>query len=285
MWLAERLMNAGVRVAILTRGYGRVRGGLRIVDPGDKWENVGDEPILMVSKLEGAVVAVSNDRFAAGTRVLEYGEVDLFLLDDGYQHYALKRDLDIVVIDDQRRFGNCRLLPAGILREPVSRLKDADLIIVTKAQCADLEFEQYLRGHTTAQIFWADYQPMMLSPVEPSELASRKGETGGPFVAFCGIAGPEGFSDSLARAGIEVVELLAFPDHHPFSVSDIESIMEAAVRHQAAALVTTEKDAVRWPNRKLPLPVYALPVQPVIEDEDQVVDKILNLVWNVQGSA
>jgi tetraacyldisaccharide 4'-kinase len=284
MWLAEKLIASGTRVAVLTRGYGRIHGGLRLVEPGDSWQAVGDEPALMVSKISNLTVAVSKNRFKAATRVLERDEVDLFLLDDGFQHYALKRDLDIIVVDGQRRFGNGRLLPAGILREPVSSLKKADLIVVTRARRIDPEFERWLKGHTAAPIFWADYQPMDLSPVEPAGPTPGEGEPGGSFVAFCGIAGPEAFRDSLARAGIDVVELLAFPDHHPYSVSDMEKIMETAVKRQAAGLVTTEKDAVRWPRRKISLPVYTLPIKPVIKGEEEILAGILDLVRKARAN-
>ena len=104
-------------------------------------------------------------------------------------------------------------------------------------------------------------------------------------MAFCGIAGPDGFRDTLARAGIDVVELLAFPDHHPYSVSDMDTIMEAAVKRQAVGLVTTEKDAVRWPYRKIPLPVYTLPVEPVIKGEEEILTEILDLVRKTRGNA
>ncbi len=284
MWLAEKLIDSGTRVAVLTRGYGRVHGGLRIVAEGDSWEDVGDEPALMVSKIRNLTVAVSKNRFKAAAKVLERYDVDLFLLDDGFQHYALKRDLDIIVVDGQRRFGNGRLLPAGILREPVSSLKKADLIVVTRARRVDPEFERWLKGRTAAPVFWADYQPMELSPVEPAEPPSRMGEPGETLVAFCGIAGPEGFRDSLTRAGVEVVELIAFPDHHPYSVSDVEKIMETAVNRQAAGLVTTEKDAVRWPRRKISLPVYTLPVKTVIKDEEEILARILDLVRKDRGN-
>ncbi len=278
MWLAEKLMASGARVAVLTRGYGRLHGGLRLVEPGDSWQNVGDEPALMASKIGGLTVAVSKHRFKAAARVLEKYEVDLFLLDDGFQHYALKRDLDIIVVDGQKRFGSGRILPAGILREPVSSLKKADLIVVTRAQRIDPEFERYLEGYTAAPIYWADYRPMELTPVEPAEPASRMEIPGGPFVAFCGIAGPEGFEDTLARAGIEVSELLVFPDHHPYSIPDMDTIMETAVKRQAAGLVTTEKDAVRLPRRKFSLPVYTLPIKPAIKGEEEILAGILDLV-------
>ncbi len=285
MWLAEKLIASGVRVAVLTRGYGRVHDGLRIVEPEDGWEIVGDEPALMVSKIKGVTVAVSNDRFAAGTRVLENGEVDLFLLDDGFQHYALKRDLNIVVVDGHRRFGNGRLMPAGILREPVSRLQNADLIVVTKARREDPEFKRYLSEHSTAPVFWADYRPEGLSPVISCEGVSKEEVPEGTFVAFCGIAGPEGFHDTLARAGIEVAELLVFPDHHPFSASDVDRIVKTAERRQAVGLVTTEKDAIRWPRGNLSLPVYSLSIQPVIEGEEDILERILTLVRKARGTA
>ena len=285
MWLAQRLIASDIKVAVLSRGYGRTSDDLRIVEPEDSWQRVGDEPVLMVSRIKGMTVAVSKDRFAAGKKVLENSDVDLFLLDDGYQHYALWRDLDIVVVDGLRRFGNGRLLPAGILREPVSRLRYADVVVVTKAHQKDYNFESYLKKHTKAPIFWADYLPMELESVKPSVLMPGRMEPGGTFLAFCGIAGPDGFRETLARAGIEIADLLIFPDHHPYSASDVDLILEAASRSNADALVTTEKDAVRWPHGTLPLPVFALPVHPVIENEEELLEEILGLVRKARGTA
>ncbi|MDF1526230.1 MAG: tetraacyldisaccharide 4'-kinase [bacterium] len=285
MWLAENLMASGVKVAVLTRGYGRIHGGLRIVEERDTWEDVGDEPVLMASKIRGATVVVSRDRFAAGRKVLETRDVDLFLLDDGFQHFALDRDLDIVVVDGHRRFGNGRLLPAGILREPVSRLNDADLVVVTKAKQADPEFEGFLNRHSKASVFWADYRPLGLSLVSPGEPTVTGDRPDGLFVAFCGIAGPEGFRETLTRAGIEVVELLTFPDHHPYSASDINMIQETALRKEAVGLVTTEKDAARWNHPNLSLPLYSLSIHPVIEAEDDLLNTVLALVSKGGGAA
>ena len=285
MWLAERLMASGVRVAVLTRGYGRINRDLRFVKPGDDWRCVGDEPALMACKLSGMTVAVSKNRFKAGSAILERGEVDLFLLDDGFQHYALKRDLDIVVVDNGRRFGNGRLLPAGFLRRPLSSLRDADFIIVTRAPCADNEFEHYLKRYSAAQVLWADYRPTGLSPVASLDRAVPVDRPPGALVAFCGIAGPESFRDTLRRAGIEVLDLLAFPDHHPFSSSDVQRIMETASRRQAVGLVTTEKDAVRWPAGQTPLPVYVLSVQPEVQGEKVLLEQVLSLARNAQDDA
>jgi tetraacyldisaccharide 4'-kinase len=285
MWLAGKLMDSGVKVAVLTRGYGRIHGGLRIVEERDTWEDVGDEPVLMASKIRGATVGVAKDRFLAGTKILENRDVDLFLLDDGFQHFSLDRDLDIIVVDGKMRFGSGRLLPAGILREPMSRLKDADLIVVTKAQQADPEFEGLLNRYSTAPVFWADYRPIGLSSVGSGEHTSKGDRPEGAFVAFCGIAGPEGFRDTLTRAGIEVVELLTFPDHHPYSVSDTNRIQEAALRTAAVGLVTTEKDAARWHQPNLSLPLYSLSIQPVIGAEDDLLEEVLTLVGKGKGPA
>ena len=285
MWLAERLKASGVRVAVLTRGYGRLNGDLRFVEPGDDWRIVGDEPALMAAKMAGLTVAVSKNRFKAGWAALEKGEVDLFLLDDGFQHYALKRDLDIVVVDNGRRFGNGRLLPAGILRGPLPRLEEADFIIVTRAPVADAEFEHYLKRYSTAQVLWADYRPMGLSPVPFLEGAAPVDKPPGALVAFCGIAGPESFRDTLRRAGIEVLDLVAFPDHHPFSAADIRKIMETARRLKAVGLVTTEKDAIRWPVGQVLLPVYSLSVQPDVQRENVLLERVLDLARKGKGAA
>jgi tetraacyldisaccharide 4'-kinase len=285
MWLAETLSKKGVKTAILSRGYGRMGRETLLVDPEGPWENFGDEPSLMAGKLRDVAVAVSGNRRLAGLELLKHRDVDLFILDDGFQHHALEKDLDIVVIDDQRRFGNGRLLPAGALREPVTRLLNADYIIVTKSRHRDFRFESYLNQHSPAPVLWSRYRPAGLCRIGSGKTTGPDSDLRGPFVAFCGIAVPEGFRKTLDDANIEVAQFLTFPDHHPYSTADADTIMDAAVRSQAVGLVTTEKDAVRWPCEGTPLPVYSLAVDPVIDDAQEMVQSIRKLIQKAPGEA
>jgi tetraacyldisaccharide 4'-kinase len=169
IWLASALRDRGFRPAILSRGYGRSGSQPALVDARQPWRLAGDEPFLMASRLDGIPVAVAPDRYEAGLEVLREHEVDLFILDDGFQHRKLERDLDIVVVDNVRRFGNGRLLPAGILREPLTRLVDADLLVVTRAAGPDEILTSVLGGFTRAELFWSDYSSGRLVPLGEEE--------------------------------------------------------------------------------------------------------------------
>jgi len=247
------------------------------VEPSGDWREVGDEPFLISKSLPGVPVAVSPDRYQGGEEILGRGEVDLFLLDDGFSHHALKKDLEIVLIDDRRRFGNGRMFPGGILREPMKRLKDAGVVIVTKAVLPDNSFRERIGRFSDAPVLWTDFRPVGLVIVGEAGKPDPAGADG-PFLGFCGIADPEGFRLSLERKGIRILELLAFPDHHPYTRSDVSAIMDKALKIGAKALVTTEKDAVRWPGKEEALPCFALAMEIVfLEGEGKFRDAVCSL--------
>ena len=278
IWLARTAIGEGRKPAVLTRGYGRKDGLTRIVEPSADWRDVGDEPLLISRALPGVPVAVSRDRHRGGMEVLGRGEVDLFILDDGFSHHALKKDLEIVVIDDRRRFGNGRVFPGGILREPKERLKDADIVVVTKALSSDGAFGERLGKFSGAPVLWADFRPAALDRIEGG------GKTGpaapeGPFLGFCGIADPEGFRLTLERSGVTVLDLVAFPDHHPYTPSDVAAVMAVARKAGARALVTTQKDAVRWPGEGGDLPCFTVAMEvDFLEGEEELRGAVRSLV-------
>ncbi|MGD8353704.1 MAG: tetraacyldisaccharide 4'-kinase [Pseudomonadota bacterium] len=278
MWLARELLERGLRPAVLTRGYGRSGKGVQVVDRASKWQNFGDEPFMMAGRLGNVPIAVSKDRYLAGSHLLKDHEVDLFILDDGFQHHALYRDLDIVVVDSLARFGNGRLIPAGVLREPVKRLASSDFIIVTRSSGPDADLEKYLNRYNPVQVMWAEYSPAGLKQVGPGKMEPLAEIPAAPMVAFCGIAQPEGFRLTLRKAGVNVAELLTFPDHHTYNGLDVERIRNTAERYNAAGLVTTEKDAVRWPADGGLLPVYELRVKLDVHNAGDLVKNILDLV-------
>jgi tetraacyldisaccharide 4'-kinase len=279
MWLAEALSNRGIRPAILSRGYGREGAGIRVVDPDGPWRIFGDEPTMMARKLAEVPVVVSGDRRRAGLNLLQHKDVDLFILDDGFQHHALKRDLDIVAIDNHRRFGTGRLLPAGILREPVKRLQDADIVVVTKVVIPDSNFEKELTRLKDVPVVWFDFRPAGLVPLDPSTETTETDASSGSALAFCGIAHPDGFRQSLKRAGIEVAGFITFPDHHTYSVEDISRIKAAARETGVRRLVTTEKDAVRWPDHDPEIPVYFLSMETIpLQGEEKIMRILQDLV-------
>lgn len=279
MWLAKKLEDQGKEAGVLTRGYGRSGDRSVIAYPGHDWKDIGDEPALMIRKVKGLPVAVSKNRQRGGEELLGTRNIKVFILDDGFGHHALHKNLEVVVIDDNRRFGSGRLLPAGILREPVERLKEAGIIVVTKAARVDQGFEEEIKKHTDAPVLWADYRPDRLVPV------GEQGETGsgtvpeGPFLGFCGIADPESFRISLGRAGVETRGIVTFPDHHPYAPSDVSAITARAFKMGATALVTTEKDGIRWLPEESALPCYVLAMDVFFLKGEAVfleaVDKVL----------
>jgi tetraacyldisaccharide 4'-kinase len=247
-WLVRALQAEGHVPAIVSRGYrGRAGRGPVIVSRGAgplvTAQVAGDEPFLLARSLPGAIVVVGSDRIA-GVRAARAEGAHVALLDDGFQHRRIRRDVDIVLLDASNPFGNYRLIPAGILREPLSALARADAVVVTRARPAEslVVIDRVVRRyHSTAPILRAGHRREGFvdrdgNPVERPKQA----------LAFCGIGNPTTFPIDLAAAGVHVTHVEVFPDHHAYSDADFERLAQRA-RAENAALVTTEKDIVRLP--------------------------------------
>ncbi len=244
VWCARYLRQLGYRPGILSRGYGgQAQSWPQPVTVESDPNIVGDEPLL-IARQSGCPLWVGPDRVAAGRALLDRHECDLLLSDDGLQHYALARDLEIAAIDGNRRLGNGLLLPAGPLREPPSRLNQIPLK-VAKHQALSGEFlMQYL----------PDQLRSLRAPEQERPLEALLGQ---PVHALAGIAHPQGFFDLLRKAGLEIIEH-PFPDHHPLTVQDLAIAGEAP-------LVMTEKDAVKCQPFAGPNHWY-LPIEAVLPD-------------------
>lgn len=261
-FLARRLRFEGKRPAILSRGYRRESKGVVVVSRGDGPvvgpEVGGDEPVAMARRLPGVPVVAAERRVEGARAALELG-ADLLLLDDGYQHLALARDVNILLLDAADPFGGGGLPPAGRLREPLSALSRADVVVFTRVNRADPPAEareEIARRNPDAPVFTARLKSAGLwdesgSPVGLPRLAARR------FIGVCGIANPAGFAASLAELELRPEELFAFPDHHRYGRRDLERIRRAADRTGSVWIVTTEKDAVKLEGRTL-LPVVTL---------------------------
>lgn len=261
--LAERLLAEGRRPAILSRGYGRRSSEVVVVSRGDgspiaTTDQGGDEPVLLASRLPAAVVVVAPRRADAARAALAFSP-DVFLLDDGFQHLAVRRDLDLVLLDARDPFGGMRYPPLGRLREPPSALARADAVVFTHAG----------GGHPTDAVARAvaarnPRAPTFTATVATSGLLDSAGnpartpETG--IVAVSGIARPGDFRETLAEAGIVPLRALAFPDHHRYRSRDVERIEREAAAVRAGAVVTTEKDMVKLAALPVewPLPLLAI---------------------------
>jgi tetraacyldisaccharide 4'-kinase len=228
LWLTQQLIENGWHPGIVSRGYTKTgvrRKTPREVSLDDAADVVGDEPLLMAQRAL-CPVWIGRDRPAAALALLRtHPECDIILSDDGLQHYRLQRDAEIVVVDGARRFGNGLLLPAGPLREPVSRLRQTDAVVINGGQAGDGEFAMSLSG----SLFYNLLNPGTI--VTAAELAGQR------LHAVAGIGHPQRFFAHLEHLGL-TTQHHAFPDHHHYSASDIAF-------NDADAILMTEKDAVK----------------------------------------
>lgn len=226
IYLANLLQNKGYRVGIISRGYGGEKIAVKMVLPTSKPSEVGDEALL-IAKQTNCPMAVGVNRVEAGQLLLKHAPCDVILSDDGLQHYALKRDIEIAVIDGERRFGNGICLPAGPLREPIERLNNVDFVVVN-GQLTDgnawHEWEMKLSGNTAVNLLTGETKNL-------SEFQNL------PCHAIAGIGHPERFFNQLENAGILQRIDHSFPDHHVFN--------EKEITFKNEPVLMTEKDAVK----------------------------------------
>lgn len=254
MMLASWARAKGYRVAVLSRGYGG-RYKSKVLEASDlngvktDAREAGDEPYLLAKNLPGVPVILSRRRFLAGSFAREKFGADFFILDDGFQHLELERDLDMVLIDARRPFGNGRLLPRGPLREPLQQLRRADALIVTRY----VEKEAPITGKPGflkarfpgIPVFFADHRPDKLVFPHSNVIHEPGFLTGKRVIGFSGIARPELFEETLRDLGADLAFHKAFADHFPISPSDIQSLLTIKKRTGAEYILTTEKDWVR----------------------------------------
>jgi tetraacyldisaccharide 4'-kinase len=272
--IAKILLRRGWKPSILTRGYGRSsKAGMIVVEPGvgrrPDPQEVGDEPALLARILPEVPLVVCADRFRGGQAAEERSQVDAHILDDGFQHLALARDVDVLALDATQTISDWRLLPAGRQREPLSALRRAQIVVITRTDSADPQaLEQLvLKVNPAVRIFrsrtvligWTDTWSGEAVSIE--EFHARK------VAAYCGIGNPRAFFSDLRRWGFDVIAEDAFPDHHGYTDEEIWRLMESAGKRGAAALLTTQKDAVKLPREWAPqLPILACEIKAQILD-------------------
>ncbi len=293
---ARTLAAEGRKVAILSRGYRRkeapwwVRMFTQVVTPplvvsdgrhilSDSVEG-GDEPYMLASNLPGVAVVVDRDRVKAGRFAVKRIGCDTIILDDGFQYQRLKHSIEVVLVDATNPFGNGNMLPRGILREPVRNLRRADIIFLTKCS-GDVSAvrDQVRRYNTSAEIVECTHAPKSLKDVwsrEEFPLSWLKGKT---TCTLSGIASPKGFENSLRRLGARVVWCERYADHHRYDTSEILYALNRTADMNADALITTEKDAVRFPRLETS-PVKCLYLRidieiiSGVENFDQIISRI-----------
>jgi tetraacyldisaccharide 4'-kinase len=268
--LARLLQQRGERPAILSRGYGRraaadgvvvVSNGTRVLEPAMR---SGDEPQMLARSLDGVPVLVSGERFLAGRLAERHFNATVHLLDDGFQHLRLARDVDLVIVS--RKDLDEEILPTGDLREPLAAVRHADAVLVPGSdEDAALVVEQL--APVVPEFFRIRTHYDALRPVHSAD-ARRADESGRRVIAVAGIARPERFFTALRAEGWEIVREMVFRDHHWYTDGDVQAIARAAATCGVDCVVTTEKDATR-----LSLPgLFFLPMRVAIEPEDRFGD-------------
>jgi tetraacyldisaccharide 4'-kinase len=254
IYLARELSAAGLRVGIVSRGYGRRGSGMRGVQPDSDWRDVGDEPVL-IARRTGCPTMVAADRVAAARTLIARG-ADVIVADDGLQHLALSRDCEIVVIDGSRGFGNGRLLPAGPLREPPAGLARADLVVVNGELTHGSLAAADLPANALRMRLVAQSATRLDGRAPPRELAAFRGQR---VHAVAGIGNPQRFFSELSAHGMEVLAH-PFPDHHPYTERELAFGDELPI-------LMTEKDAVKcapFANARL----WYVPVSAAFSESD-----------------
>jgi tetraacyldisaccharide 4'-kinase len=257
-YIAELLRQHEKKPAVLSRGYkGIASGEVNIVSNGTDIlldaDHAGDEPRLLAEKLPGIPVLTGKNRFITGRFAIDSYGVDCLVLDDGFQHMSLKRDIDLVLFSAQKLLGNGRVLPGGDLREPLSALKRADAFIISGVDTPldenVGEFLRFLHGlFPEKPTFTGSYLPgeviNRLYSGKNDSLCISESRTI-PVYGFCGIARPESFQNILKKSHMNLVGFQSFEDHHSYSLNDIKSLCKKGLSSGAQALVTTEKDLVK----------------------------------------
>ena len=252
--LGELLQARGIKFDVLSRGYGRKSHGVLLVDPGGLPDRYGDEPLLIARRLQVPVI-VGEDRYKAGRFSESKFGAQMHLLDDGFQHRALHRDFDIVLITPQD--AGDRLLPAGRMREPLRSLRRADVVVLTSGASAEsFPLER--------KLVWR-----VRRGIAPNNVPLRP-------VAFCGIARPQNFVLQLRAANIEPAAEAFYRDHHTYSEKDIRELLELKQKSDAGGFVTTEKDAVNLgPYLSALEPLSVVPVRMELADAANALDTML----------
>jgi len=280
--IARYLCKSGHKVAILSRGYKRPRATSVQITPG--YETMGDEPFMMFQKLLDVPVLVDPDRVRSARAAIAEYKVDTVILDDGFQQWQIKKDLEIVMLNGMNPFGNRRLLPRGILRQPLYTLKNADVFVLTNAGKADLSKtrEFLLRANPRAMILEGEHGLSGIYRLSrKDELKAFDYLIGQSAALFCGLGNPDSFRGLAGKLGIKEELFFEFPDHYRYEEENIEKMVFESRQKGISLLLTTEKDAVRIPlaaRKRFGEDIFVLAVELKFKDEEQrFFDRLCNI--------
>jgi tetraacyldisaccharide 4'-kinase len=288
-FLSRFLLDAGHCVAILSRGYKRESEGRVEVSNGSEIlcepNESGDEPFLLAKSCPGARVVVDRDRYAAGRWLEERAQVSVFILDDGYQHLRLERDLNLLLIDASEPLDQAKMIPFGRLREPLAELRRAGAVIVTRS---DQRFDRHTLENTIRRfaradtpIFYAHHRMTDLIRLNDGPLFELSTFARRPVAAVSGIARPERFVADLERLEMKIALRRDFDDHHRYTREELSEVVERAREARAEAIIMTEKDAANLPADfagSSALPVFAARIEFRCENEIELKEMALQSI-------
>jgi tetraacyldisaccharide 4'-kinase len=269
-YVCRRFRERGLRVAILSRGYGATEG-------------LNDEGLVLDANLPDVPHFQDPDRVALARIAVEECESQLLVLDDGFQHRRLARDLDVVLLDALDPFGLGHLLPRGLLREPVRSLRRAGVVVLSRADLVSTEERSAIRSRAeraAGPLRWVEARHA------PRDLLDADGHAepldrvrSGPVVAFCGLGNPEGFRRTVLGLGADLVDFRTFPDHHPYDRRDVDDLMRWARSRGASLALTTQKDSVKLRLSNLgPVPLRAVRIGLELIEGADVLDESLDRI-------
>lgn len=289
MHIAERLLERGWTPSILTRGYRRSVGGMITIPPQNHRRvnprETGDEVAMLAAALPKVPIVISGNRYRAGRMAEERYTVDVHLLDDGFQHWALHRAVDIVTIDVTQDFSRGLLLPSGRFREPRWALRRADVVVLTRTELGDGSKHKEAVAHFNprAEIFESTislrgwYDARSGAPVPREEMQGRRA------LAFCAIGNPKAFFQSLRLWGVQVSLEMAYRDHYRYGLGDLHRLARRARSAGAEVMVTTEKDLANFPPEwKLDIPIIACAARVEMKDAEAFDKALISRVHSLK---
>ena len=279
VWLAQRFLRSGKKAGVLSRGYRPLpEQADALKQTSVDTQGWNDEVALLHGRLGNAVrLGTGANRFEKGKELEKQG-VDCFILDDAFQHSQLARDVDIVMIDAAKAFGGGHVLPSGRLREPLSALRRADIIVIHRTDERVPATEALIRRYSSAPIYFSQTKFLDLELYRGAEIAGTRA-TDRKFFAFCGIGNPAAFFTDLKKWGISVLGHKSFRDHQRYTLADIAGLEEQAGAAGADALLCTEKDVYDLPARiAARLPIFFCKIDLQFNDEEGLWESIVSVI-------
>lgn len=289
IWLAEYLKKERYKTGILTRGYGRKNKNETIVLLKNNeildYNITGDEPQLIKNNIDPDIpIIIGSNRAKSGLLLIDEFGTKIILLDDGFQHLSLKRDLNIVVIDALNPFGNFNVFPAGILRENIGNLKRADIFLITKVDLISTTeknkiIEFIKKTVYNAVILEGIFQADKFISVKTKKEYAPEYVSKSKCIAFSGIGNPDSFRKTLKNINISLLDYIIFPDHYPFMEKDMSDIFKRKIQFNSDIILTTEKDSTRLYNIKLKDDILFLSIKlKIIAGEELLKERIKKIL-------